>query len=125
MKKNKLIELLNSIEGNPDIYIWNGFVGDYQDIDPKLNKTKLVKESKEFLKKAISLEYKQDNQDIPEDIDEIVDEAYKDYDWRLIGEFDSSEAVKRICGKNVKNVVVISPKRSGKTYSDRIGTVEY
>jgi len=29
MRKNKLIELLQSIKGNPEIVIWDGRIGDY------------------------------------------------------------------------------------------------
>lgn len=47
MRKNKLIELLNSIPGNPDIVIWNGFVGDIQDIDSEIVERELVKHTKE------------------------------------------------------------------------------
>lgn len=32
MKKNTLIKMLQDIKGNPDIFLWNGIVGDYQDI---------------------------------------------------------------------------------------------
>lgn len=28
MRKNKLIDILNQIEGNPDILLYNGFVDD-------------------------------------------------------------------------------------------------
>ena len=32
MKKSKLIKLLQEIEGDPDIFLWNGVVGDWMDI---------------------------------------------------------------------------------------------
>jgi len=43
MCKNDLIKLLQTIEGNTDIVLWNGFVGDYQDISKELVKGELVK----------------------------------------------------------------------------------
>ena len=43
MKKNKLIELLQAVEGNPEILLWNGYVGDYMDIDKELAERSLVK----------------------------------------------------------------------------------
>ena len=125
MKKNKLIELLNSIEGNPDIYIWNGFVEDYQDIDPKFSNTKLVKENKEFLKRAISFEYSERGEKVPENINEKVNQVYKNYDWKLLSEFESNEDIKLTYGNNVKNVVVLDLKSKGKTYCDRIGAIKY
>lgn len=45
MKKNKLIELLQAIKGNPDILFYNGFAEDWQEIIPKLNEQILFKES--------------------------------------------------------------------------------
>ena len=45
MRKNKLIELLHKIEGNPDIVLWNGIVGDYQNIDPCFVEGELVKKT--------------------------------------------------------------------------------
>lgn len=44
MKKDKLIELLSQIKGNPDIYLWNGFVGDYVDVVSKFITCELVNE---------------------------------------------------------------------------------
>jgi hypothetical protein len=33
MKKSKLIEMLNRLEGDPEIKLWNGMVGDWMDMD--------------------------------------------------------------------------------------------
>lgn len=30
MRKNDLIAKLQNIKGNPEVVLWNGFVGDYQ-----------------------------------------------------------------------------------------------
>ena len=48
MRKNDLIKLLQTIEGNPEIVLWNGFVGDYQNISPKLVEGDLVKKTLEY-----------------------------------------------------------------------------
>jgi len=32
MRKNDLIKLPNQIEGNPEVVLWNGYVGDYTNI---------------------------------------------------------------------------------------------
>lgn len=32
MRKNKLIEILQSMSGNPEIVMWNGYVGDFMPI---------------------------------------------------------------------------------------------
>ena len=56
MKKNDLIKLLNSIEGNPDIVLWNGFVRDYQDISKELVKGDLVKISLDWYLETCRME---------------------------------------------------------------------
>jgi len=43
MKKSKLIEILNSIEGDPDILLWNGLAQDWMDIDKTLVPSTLTK----------------------------------------------------------------------------------
>lgn len=48
MKKSKLIEMLNAIDGNPEIKLWNGFVGDWVDIDTKLVPHTLVRMKQEY-----------------------------------------------------------------------------
>lgn len=70
MKKNKLIELLQTIEGNPDIYLWNGFVGDWVDIDPNFVEDYLVKESVEHKFNCLKMEWCRDNStfEIPDDV---------------------------------------------------------
>ena len=45
MRKNDLIKLLQAIEGNPDIVLWNGIVGDYQNISTKLVEGELYKQT--------------------------------------------------------------------------------
>lgn len=47
MKKDKLIKLLLSIEGNPDILLWNGYAMDWMDIKG-LEEAELVKMTKEY-----------------------------------------------------------------------------
>ena len=45
MKKSKLVAMLNKLEGDPEIVLWNGMVGDWMDISPKLVKGSLVRET--------------------------------------------------------------------------------
>jgi hypothetical protein len=44
MKKDKLIQMLSEIKGNPEIYLWNDFAEDWEDIDKKFVSCKFVKE---------------------------------------------------------------------------------
>ncbi len=43
MKKSKLLELINSIEGDPDILLWNGYVEDWSEERAFLDISGLVK----------------------------------------------------------------------------------
>lgn len=85
MKKNKLIQILQNMKGNPDIKVWNGYAGDWQDFD--LVEQELVKESEEFIRWWIEAEWKQENKNsiIPEDVqkelDEIITRRVKEREW--------------------------------------------
>ena len=75
MKKNKLIELLLSIEGNPDVVIWNGYVGDWMDIKA-LEKSELVKMTRDYYVKSIELKEKVDRQHFDYILPESERESY-------------------------------------------------
>lgn len=43
MKKSKWIAMLEQIEGDPDILLWNDHANDYQDVEPTLEKQQLAR----------------------------------------------------------------------------------
>lgn len=57
MRKNDLIKLLQNIEGNPEIMLWNGFVSDFVPIG-KVGTHRLVKPSKEHWSRVLAEDIK-------------------------------------------------------------------
>ena len=128
MKKSKLIALLNSIEGDPDIVFWNGFVGDYQDISTKLVAGKLVKRTlSDYLqhvefdraRRANNWELKM----TPQEITECKKNYRRVFSWEL----NQYVTVKDITEKRytAKDVIFLQSKERGKTTFDRAGTIRY
>jgi hypothetical protein len=132
MKKNKLIELLQTIDGNPDIYLWNGYVDDWVDIEPSLVKTEFVKHSKSFVAGLIRLQYMQQvgtfelskQQEV--EVSAIVENSYNTHykAWDLPNRFVSDEQFSQWYDKK-KVVYLMNAKTKGATYSDRIGAMTY
>jgi hypothetical protein len=132
LKKDKLIALLQQIDGNPDIYLWNGFVDDWVDIEPSLVKTEFVKHSKAHVAGLIRFQYMQqvgtfeltEQQEVK--VSAIVENSYnKHYKaWDLPNRFVSDEQFKQWYDKK-KVVYLMNTKTKGVTYSDRIGDMSY
>jgi hypothetical protein len=132
VKKDKLIALLQQIDGNPDIYLWNGFVDDWVDIEPNLVKTEFVKHSKSHVAGLIRFQYMQqvgtfeltEQQEV--EVSVIVENSYnKHYKaWDLPNRFVSDEQFKQWYDKK-KVVYLMNTKTKGVTYSDRIGDMRY
>ena len=132
MKKNALIKLLNDIEGNPDIKLWNGLVGDYTDIDKELVPLELVKETPEFLLSCLEGEYIRDNKvfkitdEKREELKIQADDIIKNHrDWELPNQFVEEENFERWYGTKRTKIVIINAKTKGKTYQDRLGSITY
>lgn len=119
MRKNKLIELLQAIDGNPEIVLWNGFAGDYQHIDPKFVESLLVKDCKEFVKSMVEYQTKKPLSE------ERLNEICKKRKWQLPNPFVEEELYKEWYGKNQKRVIIINPKLRGEQTFDRLGTISY
>jgi hypothetical protein len=132
MKKNKLIELLQAIEGNPDIYFWNGYVEDYMDINPNFQESLLVKQSKEHLHKHIRFEYMRDvsrfeltQEEEDKLLAESLDAWNKHYnEWTFPNPFVEPEQFNKWYDKK-KKIYLLSPKPRGKSSWDRMGDMEY
>lgn len=133
MKKNKLIELLNSIEGNPEIVIWNGYAEDYMHIDPSIEPLVLVKESAEFIFTCIRAEYcnKHRTVEIPEskisELKQKAEELHKQRDWDSPNQFVTEEEMESWYGSKRRKFFMLSPKLRNKTSygMDRASDVNY
>jgi hypothetical protein len=130
MKKNQLIEQLQKIKGNPEIKMWNGYVDDWMNI--QLCEQEFVKESEDFIRWSIEMDWKQRNQkwEIPEEaqirIEEVIKERLKDRQWELPNQFlQTKEDEELWYGKNKKKFVLINGKTRGKSIEDRLGKVSY
>ena len=62
MRKNDLIAKLQAIKGNPEVLLWNGFVGDYQRLE-KITEGDLVKETEKNYLEMCRLENARDAKD--------------------------------------------------------------
>lgn len=127
MRKNDLIKMLNEIEGNPEVVMWNGMVGDWM-IPAKPEQGELCKQTKQHyiemvrLEKCIDLQ-NWDFQFSEEELKEL-DKSYKHYVNWSYGEYVREEdiASKRY---KTKKVIWLSAKLRGESYYDRLGKVSY
>jgi hypothetical protein len=131
MKKNKLIELLQAIDGNPDIYLWNGFVGDWVDINPDFTEDYLVKQSIDHKLNFLKMEWCRDNNtfEIPDDVvvslSEYATKLAAREKWDFPNRYVEQSEFKKWYGKSKKRIILIDAKHKGASYSDRIGSMNY
>ncbi len=128
MKKSKLIELLNSIPGDPEVKLWNGLVGDWVDIENKVYPIDLVKQTEQHYLERVR-------------IDECI--KRKDWEYQLTEEYVSElkAAHKRVCvweqndfvtledvtekRYSLKTVYALQAKNKGVTTWDHAGNINY
>lgn len=128
MRKSDLIGLLQNIQGNPEIKLWNGMVGDWMDINKNLVPATLVKQTFEHYVEMIRLEQCMAKKDwsiqlSAEEISELR-QSYKKYIKWEFNQFVDEEDVKAKRYSR-KNIFYIDAKRRGVTTYDRIGNLEY
>jgi hypothetical protein len=127
MKKSKLLEFLNSLEGDPDILIWNGQVGDWMDLG-KPERTFMVRESVSYVLRLALLDAMRKAQSFTVKLSEETQEEirktfHKYHEWRL-PTFCSDEQIKN--GDFTKKKVVLFPLKSRNVETwDRLGTIKY
>lgn len=119
MRKNDLIKMLNEIEGNPEVVLWNGQVGDWMHIDkPKVFKFNRLKKS--FKIRCINKENYRDN--LPDLTEEEIKKVKPD-------EFDIGEGNRWNILKDEnfehRNRIVLQGKLRGIKTFDRLGNIEY
>jgi hypothetical protein len=110
MKKNTLIKLLQSIEGNPEVKIYNGYVEDFMNVHPPKVK-KIHKMSNKKRLYFVNLE--NESRGKPK-----VDKLSKTDPWELTKEHFDDES---------KTVILLEPKVRGLTSygSDSAGDLTY
>lgn len=137
MRKNDLIQILESIKGNPEIMLWSNLVGDVIPISSKMEEVELYKDSLEYKQRIYENEYilslrngelteLPDTTEFHEKLKSLRQEAeaaYKKekYEYRL---YMDEKLIKS--GKlKKKKVVVIQPRIVGKTFWNRAGDIDY
>lgn len=121
MRKNDLIKMLQDIEGNPEIVIWNGYVDDYMNIEKQTFKITLVKETEDFIFNGLKGEWCQMNKswDVPEEVlqrlRERAKKIHKNRQYDFENPYVTEEEYERWYGKKKLTKYVITPKLRGKT----------
>lgn len=128
MKKSKLIEMLNRLEGDPEIKLWNGMAGDWMDIDRELVPSDLVKQSLEHWLEMCRIQDCRERRDWDYQLPaEEVAQLKKDYNkinpWEL-NSFVTLEDVKEKRYK-LKNIYILNAKTKGVKAFDRLGGIDY
>lgn len=128
MKKSKLQKLLDTIPNDPDILLWNGFVGDWQDISHKISESVLVKQTLEEYIDRNRFQRARDRNDIDykltqEEISGLT-KSYKKYIKWEDNEFVTEDDVSKGYYKT-KPVYYLQPKLMDKTGFDRLGKLTY
>lgn len=128
MKKSKLIELLNSLKGDPEIKLWNGMVEDWMDIKPELIESDLVKMTEKYWLESCRLESCIDRKDWdyqlpPKELAELKKNYNKVCKWEL-NPFIYLDDVKEK-RYDIKNIYILTAKVKGIKSYDRVGTLSY
>jgi len=126
MRKNDLIKLLQSMKGNPEVVLWNGFVGDYQHLEKPVEGD-LVKQSQEHYLEMCRLQDARDAKNwdlqLPEsEVDELK-RIYKTFKYEH-NNYVTQEDIKEKRYKK-KRVIYISAKIRGETSYGRGGDLYY
>lgn len=128
MKKSKLIELLNKIDGNPEIKLWNGYVGDWVDISPEIFSTYLVKQPFDRWLESCRLEecvirkdwdFKFSDEEITRMKAMYKTNVKWEYSYYVTEEDIAKGRYKR------KPIKIINAKIKGESTYDRLGNISY
>jgi hypothetical protein len=128
MKKSKLIEMLNRLEGDPEIKLWNGMVGDWMDIDKELVPSDLVKQTLAHWLEMCRVEECKGRRDWDYQMPaEEVARLKKDYNKVNPWELNPYVTLEDVQEKrySLKNIYILNAKTKGVTSFDRLGDVSY
>lgn len=128
MKKNDVIAMLQKIEGNPDIVLWNGYVRDYQHVDNTPVKGVLVKQTLSHYLEMCRLQACQDRND-PTYQHSDDDLVYLKQLYKKVCKWEENQWITEQDIKNKryskKTVFYLQAKPRNETCYDRLGTVSY
>ena len=121
MRKNDLISILQEIEGNPEVVLWNGFVEDYMHLDRPVQGT-LYKMKRDVYEKFLTIERKERGRSSI--ITEQDKKKYSEIPYEYFECNPEFEGAKERMYKK-KSVIWITTKSRNKKLWDRNGGYEY
>ena len=131
VRKNQLIDLLQSIKGNPEVMVWNGLVDDYMPLGGVDTNT-LYKQSIEFIYKTLVYSYQERNNSFdspPEDIQKNLREKatalFKKETYELPNMYLDQDQFVDWYGSNKKTIISLNPKPTGKVSVGRSCDLTY
>lgn len=122
------MELLANLPGDPDIVLWNGHVGDYQDLSKEIVKSSLVKQTKKSYLSCIKHEKMRDANDFnvvltESEVAEYSKSYNKHVEWELNPWVTDEQIQRKLYTEKV--VYCLQPKLRGKTDYNRSFSMEY
>jgi hypothetical protein len=128
MKKSKLISLLEQIEGDPDIMLWDDHMNDCQDVNPTIEEHQLVRISFEAYVRFIESERKvsQNNPEykLPDTEITKVKKLFTDQHAWEINPWVTEEDIKNKI-YTTKKVYIVKPKHKDKAIPERFTKQKY
>lgn len=124
MKKHKLIAMLSHLKYNDEIYFWNDFAHDWQDIDPKVITTEMAKVKPKVLHELIINQAASRGEKYTKTLAEMKADCRKrkTHDWEYhLAEMDEEYAAMH----DFKTFTFIQSKPRGKETFDRAGSIRY
>ena len=118
MRKNDLIKKLNEIHGNPHVVLWNGYVGDYNNIGG-VEEEYLYRQSKKFYFEINNLSRQRDGLE-PIKFEEYEFKAEYEFPNRFLDEDKLKEWY-----DNKMKIIILEPKERRKEVWDRVGKINY
>jgi hypothetical protein len=125
MKKSKLIALLNEIDGNPDILLWNGFVGDWMDIENVFVECSLYKQKLDSYIQGCVVEWKEENTTTSEPPEEFITELKRVYNKVNQYEHNNFITERHKPHYREKKVFLLNAKPRKKSTFSRGGSAHY
>ena len=125
MRKNDLITYLESIKGNPEVLLWNGFVSDWHSIEPCI--TKLTKMDKKYFLELRRLQRCIDTENweyqlTAEELQQ-AEKSYSNHEYEYYEFFDQEDLKEKRYKQ--KQVIMLQGKPRGVKTWDRLGGIEY
>ena len=130
MTKNQLIEELQKIDGDPEISLWNGFVGDYQPVG-EIQVMGLKKERLEHIEDMLRMELCRDKDsfELTDDEESYVKrkakQIYDDSEYDFPNVYVDEDKLSLWYEDEEKPMVFITAGERGKSTWDRLGTISY